>query len=99
MAHLHLGLLAYWLVSTVRHQLKQKGFTSSWREIIRIMNTQKCVTTSIVNIEKETILIRKCTDPDNKVKQIYDVMNYKYAPFWRKKSVVPPTEISKIDSS
>ncbi len=99
MAHLHLGLLAYWLVSTVRHQLKQKGFTSSWREIIRIMNTQKCVTTSIVNIEKETILIRKCTDPDNKVKQIYDVMNYKYAPFWRKKSVVPPAEIPKIDSS
>jgi hypothetical protein len=25
MAHLHLGLLAYWLVNTIRHQLKQSG--------------------------------------------------------------------------
>jgi hypothetical protein len=24
MAHLHLGLLAYWVVNTVRHQLKKK---------------------------------------------------------------------------
>jgi len=45
MAHLHLGLLAYWIVNTIRYQLKQKGITSNWREIVRIMNTQKCVTT------------------------------------------------------
>ena len=38
MAHLYLGLLAYWLVSTIRHQLKQKGFHSDWREITRIMS-------------------------------------------------------------
>ncbi|GAI92019.1 unnamed protein product, partial [marine sediment metagenome] len=31
MAHLHLGLLAYWLVSMIRYQLKQKGFQSDWR--------------------------------------------------------------------
>ena len=28
MAHLHLGLLAYWLVATIRYQLKQKGYQS-----------------------------------------------------------------------
>ncbi len=99
MAHLHLGLLAYWLVSTIRYQLKQKGFTSSWREIVRIMNTQKCVTTSIENVKSQTISIRQCTEPNSKVKQIYDTMNYKYVPFWRKKSVVPPVEILKIDST
>jgi len=27
------------------------------------------------------------------------MLNYKYVPFFRKKSVVPPDEISKIDSS
>lgn len=99
MAHLHLGLLAYWLVSTIRYQLKQKGFTSSWREIVRIMNTQKCVTTSIENVKSQTISIRQCTEPNSKVKQIYDTMNYKYMPFWRKKSVVPPAEILKINST
>ena len=29
MAHLHLGILAYWLVNTVRYQLKAKGITHS----------------------------------------------------------------------
>ncbi len=28
MAHLHLGLLAYWFVNTGRHQLKKKVFTA-----------------------------------------------------------------------
>ena len=99
MAHLHLGLLAYWLVSTIRYQLKQKGFQSDWREIVRSLNTQKCVTTSIVNIKDDVISVRKCTEPTQLVKKIYDMLNYKYVPFFRKKSVVPPDEISKIYSS
>ena len=40
-AHLHLGLLAYWIVNTIRYQLQQKGINSEWREIVRLMNTQK----------------------------------------------------------
>ena len=31
MAHLHLGILAYWLVATIRYQLKQKGYRHDWR--------------------------------------------------------------------
>lgn len=99
MAHLHLGLLAYWLVATIRYQLKQKGFNSDWREIVRTMNTQKCVTTSIVNINDETISVRQSTEPNQKVKRIYDMMNYKYFPFVRKKSVVPPAGNLKNNNS
>jgi hypothetical protein len=95
MAHLHLGLLAYWLVATIRYQLKQKNVHSDWREIVRTMNTQKCVTTSVVNIEDQTISVRQCTEPSQQVKKIYDMLNYKYVPFVRKKSVVPPAEIFK----
>lgn len=95
MAHLHLGILAYWLVATIRYQLKQHGVNSDWREIVRTMNTQKCVTTSIANIKNETISIRQCTEPTKEVKKIYDHLKYKYVPFTRKKSVVPPTEILK----
>jgi transposase len=95
MAHLHLGILAYWLVATIRYQLKQQGVNSDWREIVRTMNTQKCVTTSIVNIKGETISIRQCTEPTKEARKIYDLLKYKYAPFARKKSVVPPAEILK----
>jgi len=99
MAHLHLGILAYWLVATIRYQLKQKGIHSDWREIVRTMNTQKCVTTSIINIRDEIISIRQTTEPIEPVKKIYDLLHYKYALFIRKKSVVPPAEILILDSS
>ncbi len=98
MAHLHLGLLAYWLVATIRYQLKQQGINSDWREIVRRMNTQKCVTTSVENISQQTISIRQSTEPTIDVKEIYDKLKYKYKPFSRKKSVVLPAEIFKIGS-
>jgi hypothetical protein len=98
MAHLNLGLLAYWVVNTIRYQLKQKSIRSDWREIVRIMNTQKCVTTLAQNKSNEIISIRKCSEPDDKVKQIYDTLKYKYAPFVRKKSVVPKTKLFQSGS-
>ena len=88
MAHLNLGLLAYWVVNTIRYQLKQKGIKSEWRELVRIMNTQKCVTTFAQNKKEEIIWMRRCSEPEAKVKQIYDALKYKYAPFSQKKSVV-----------
>lgn len=99
MAHLHLGILAYWIVNTIRYQLKQKGLNFDWQDIVRTMNTQKCVTTSIINIKEETISIRQCTEINQKVKQIYDLLNYKHVPFKKKKSVVPPVRIFENDSS
>src|SRR6056297_941994 len=63
MAHLHLGILAYWLVVTIRYQLKQKGYNHDWREIVRTMNTQKCVSTTVGNIKGETVSVRQCTEP------------------------------------
>jgi hypothetical protein len=99
MAHLHLGLMAYWLVATIRYQLKQKDFHKDWTEIVRIMSTHRCVTSRFTNIADEVITIRQCTEPNQKVKRIYDLLNYKYVPFARKKSVVPPAEILKNDSA
>jgi hypothetical protein len=92
MAHLHLGLLAYWVVNTIRHQLKKEGIHSGWREIVRTMNTQKAVTTLAQNIHDEVIMIRRCSEPNPQVRKIYDALNYKYAPFKKKKSVVHKSE-------
>ncbi len=93
MAHLHLGLLAYWLVNTVRHQLKQDGIHSGWREIVRTMNTQKAVTTLAQNNHEEVIMIRRCSEPNQQVRKLYDALNCKYAPFVKRKSVVHNSEL------
>jgi hypothetical protein len=95
MAHLHLGLLAYSVVNTVRHQLKQEGIHSGWREIIRTMNTQKAVTTLAQNNHEEVIMIRRCSEPNQPVRKLYDALKYKYAPFIKRKSVVHKSELEK----
>ncbi len=63
MAQLHLGLLAYWMVNTVSHQLKKEDSHSRWREIIRTRITQKAVTTFARNNHEEAIMIRRCPEP------------------------------------
>ena len=80
MAHLHLGLLAYWAVNTIRHQLKQKGIKNEWRDIVRIMNTQKLVTTTMENDCEQQIIIRQFSKPEEQVKEIYDALKYKTNP-------------------
>ncbi len=89
LAHINLGILAYQIVSTIRYQLKQKNITHDWSNIIRIMNTQKIVTNSMINKKNQKIIIRNCSIPSVKTKQIYDALKYKYAPFSRLKSVFP----------
>lgn len=92
MAHLNLGLLAYWIVNTIRHQLKIKKIKHDWREIIRISNTQKMVKSSVINNEEDKIVIIKCSEPTEKLMEIYSALKYKSIPFRMKKFVVPKTE-------
>jgi len=97
MAHLHLGILAYWLVNTVRHQLKHNGIKSCWSEIVRIGNTQKVITTSGTNTYGKIITTRKCTLPNDNLKQIYDILQSKHQPFTKRKSVVHKLENKKTE--
>ena len=99
MAHLQLGLLAYWIVSTVRYQLKLHKINHSWSEIVRIMNAQKRVTTTVENIKGETILIRQCSEPSGQVKEICSKLKYNPIPLGRKKSVWHTGEIRKIEKT
>ena len=98
MAHLHLGILAYWLVNTVRFQLKQQKINHNWQEIVRITNTQKVITTSGQNKDDEIIYVRRCTEPNEKVKQIYSALKYKNYPFVKRKSVVHKSELKKNET-
>ena len=90
-AHLFFGLLSYWVVNTIRHQLKQKGIRHHWTELTRIMSTQKAVTTTAVNKPGERVAFRNCTLPKSKVVEIYDTMNYQHQPFKRRKICTPQT--------
>jgi transposase len=98
MAHLHLGILAYWLVSTVRYQLKNNGINSCWTEIVRIGNTQKVITTSGTNTYDKIITTRKCSQPNENLKRIYDILRTNHKPFTKRKSVVHKLELKKIET-
>jgi Transposase DDE domain len=87
-AHLNLGLLSYWLVNTIRQKLKQQGVNSSWQEIVRIANTQKVITTTGINTAGKEITVRKCSEPDAKLKDLQEKLKIKQRPFTKIISVV-----------
>lgn len=78
-------------------KLAGKGIHYEWKEIVRIMNTQKAVTTIAQNKQEEIIIIRKCSNPNQKVKQIYDKLSYRYYPFKKKKFVVHKTFFENME--
>ena len=98
MAHLHLGILFYWLVNTLRYQLKHNGINSCWREILRIGNTQKVITTSGINTYDTIVTTRKYTQPNENLKKIYSILKTKHQPFAKRKSVVHKPKIKKYNS-
>lgn len=80
-AHLFLTLLACTIVQYIRHRLADKNIRHSWKEIIRIMNTQKTVLAQFSNEDKELFLISQWSAPEEKARQIYNVLGYKYQPY------------------
>jgi hypothetical protein len=98
MAHLHLGLLAYWLVNTIRQQLKSQNINSCWTEIVRIGNTQKVITTTAKNTLDQIVSTRKCSEPNENLKAIYDALKTNYQPFRKRKSVVHKPKPEKIQT-
>jgi hypothetical protein len=99
MAHLHLGLLAYWLVNTIRYQLKQSGISDDWTEIKRKASTQKSVLTTAQNSYNKIIQIKRCTEPTEDLKQIHNALKQqKSKPFKQIKFVVHKPPPKKIET-
>lgn len=82
-AHLFLGLLSYWVVNTIRYKLKQSGMNCYWSEIVRIMSSQKAITTEAVNALGEKVYLRLCSEPNKTAEDVYDRLRYKRMPFRR----------------
>lgn len=99
MAHLHLGLLAYWLVNTIRHQLKQSGIKDDWQEIKRKASTQKSVLTTAQNSYDKIIQIKRCTEPIEDLKKIHAALKGQQPkPFKQIKFVVHKTPLKKNET-
>ena len=84
-AHLFFGLLAYWVVNSIRVQLKREGENCYWTEIVRRMSTQKLVTTEAFNALGERVEMRQCSEPTKAATAIYDKLGYRHHPFRKTK--------------
>jgi len=86
-AHLYLTMLAYQLVNTVRYMLKQNNISYDWKNIVRIMSTQKIQTIKLPT-DKKIMYIRKPSSPIKEVCEIYDATRCKHTQPAVKKYVV-----------
>ena len=87
LAHLHLGILAYWVVATIRYQLRQKGYNKGWTQIVEIMDSQCSVASELKNLKGETIHIEKPTEASEQVREICEKVGISPVPYRMKKSV------------
>lgn len=87
LAHLHLGILAYWVVTSIRYQLRQQGFNKTWSQILEIMLTQKSVTSEAQNLQNESIHMEQCSEATAEVTEIYEKVCISPCPYKPKKSV------------
>lgn len=88
-AHIFLGIVAYMVVATIRYRLKANNINYDWKNIVRIMNTQKMVSSTMNDKENNLIITKKCSKASANANEIYQAMGYKKAPFNLKKFVLP----------
>jgi transposase len=73
-SHIYLTILAYQLVNTIRHMLKQKNIHYAWSNIVRILNTH-IIQTIMLPTPAKTIHLRKPSQPIEKAWEIYQATN------------------------
>lgn len=88
-AHIFLGIVAYMVVATIRYRLKANNINYDWKNIVRIMNTQKMVSSTMNDKENNLIITKKCSKASANANEIYQAMGYKKTPFNLKKFVLP----------
>lgn len=75
-AHIYLAMLAYQLVNTVRHMLKENNINLDWRNVMRIMKIQT-IQSIMINAQTKKICIRKPARPIKQALDIYKATNTK----------------------
>jgi transposase len=89
-AHIFTGIVAYQLVHAIRLGLKREGVKHSWSTIRNIMSSQTAVTTRMKLENKDSLILRNVTRPNQEQAKIYGTLKFKPSnPKMRKKAVVP----------
>ena len=83
-------IVAYQLVHAIRRAMKQMGINHSWRRIRNIMSSQTLVTTRMKLENKDSLVLRNVSRPNQEQTKIYQALKFKQTnPRMRKKAVVP----------
>ncbi len=83
-AHIFNTLLAYHLLVSIKNQLKP-SHSMQWPQIRDILNTHVRVTTGMTNMKGKRFFIRKCSDPEEFHKSIYNTLGLKHYPIGEKR--------------
>lgn len=86
-AHLHLAILAYWVVSTARYMLRKGGIKKDWLSLAPVMNKQVVVTCTTKLSNGNYVSVRKCSEPEEDLIKIYDTLKVDHIPIKTRKFV------------
>jgi len=84
-AHIFITLLAYHLLHSIRCYLKQKDIHLSWQKLRERMSTHCRITNRFKTKSGDTLFIRKCSQPEDFHKMIYDALGLDHTPCKTKK--------------
>ncbi len=85
--HLFISVLAYQCVQLIRRQLKAKGIDQRWTGLRETLSVQRRVTARFAQKDGRTLHVRKATQPEPKLKAIYDALGVNPLPGGTKKMV------------
>ena len=85
--HLFISVLAYQCVQLIRRQLKAKGIDQSWTGLRETLSVQRRVTARFAQKDGRHLNVRKATQPEPKLKAIYDALGLNPLPGGTKKIV------------
>lgn len=91
-AHIFITVLAYHLLTWIRHTLADAGEVRDWKTLRRILSTHSLVTTVLPLLDGRVLRIRKASQADEEQAGIYRHLGID----WKKVSV--PTNKEVIDS-
>src|SRR5690606_15022553 len=86
--HLFITVLAYQGVQVIRKKLKEKGHDLSWRSLKDIFELQRRVTMTFKQKDGNTLHIRKATNPDQELKELYQDLGLSMNPGGTKRMTI-----------
>ena len=85
--HLFISVLAYQCVQLIRRQLKAKGIDQRWTGLRETLSVQRRVTARFTQKDGRTLNVRKATQPEPKLKAIYEALGLHPLPGGTRKMV------------